>query len=501
MNNPLINGKDITSRITCIEIQDEYAELFFEDKPSQIIPNKYWILSDKPIISKFTRLKGNLHYKYGIQFSKREDFNKYKAIWRKQNKDIFSIYDPKESSMVNRGWTYYKNMKLSDVSILSFDIETTGLTLDENSKVLLISNTFRKNGKTERKLFCYDEHENIFEAWSSYIREINPSIIICHNGYNFDLPYSSHCASKIGSRLSIGKDNSDLYISNYESKFRKDGSQDLIYHKPKIYGREIIDTYLLAMKYDVQRKYTSYGLKNIIKEEGLEQKNRVFYDAAKIRDNYKNPVEWQKIKDYCQYDADDALALFDLMAPSYFYFTQCIPKSFQSIIESSTGGPLNSLLIRSYLQNGHSLPKATEIIDKVEGGISFGVPKIYRNLIKVDLKSAYPSQILRFKLYNPEKDPEGNFYKMVKYFTEERFELKDKYKETNDKYYSDREQAGKVVINSAYGLCNTKGLNFNCQKLAAKITSETREMIKMGLMWASGKDLDYWLKEFEEKTK
>lgn len=147
MNNNLIYGKNETQGITCIEVQDDYAELFFQDKPSQIIPNKFWILADKPLNNRFIRLTGNLHYKYGIQFSKREDFQKYKSIWKKQQHDVYSIYDPKESTMVNRGFTYYKGMKLQDISVLSFDIETTGLEHNNESKVLLISNTFRKTVK------------------------------------------------------------------------------------------------------------------------------------------------------------------------------------------------------------------------------------------------------------------------------------------------------------------------------------------------------------------
>jgi DNA polymerase elongation subunit (family B) len=86
---------------------------------------------------------------------------------------------------------------------------------------------------------------------------------------------------------------------------------------------------------------------------------------------------------------------------------------------------------------------------------------------------------------------------MVHHFTYERFDLKDKYKATGDKYYSDREQASKVIINSAYGLMATPGLNFNCTWIARKITESTRQMIDMSLRWASGKDSEFYMKEDE----
>jgi hypothetical protein len=54
----------------------------------------------------------------------------------------------------------------------------------------------------------------------------------------------------------------------------------------------------LSIRYDTfAKKYNSYGLKNIIKQENLERIDRVAYDASQIRFNYKNPVEWVKIKE------------------------------------------------------------------------------------------------------------------------------------------------------------------------------------------------------------
>src|ERR1035437_2153251 len=116
------------------------------------------------------------------------------------------------------------------------------------------------------------------------------------------------------------------------SKFRKDQSQFLDYNKCYIFGREIIDTYFLSIKFDVvQKKYESYGLKPIIKAEGLEIEGRQFYDASLIRKNYTIPEEWEKIKDYALHDADDALSLWDLQGPSSFYMCNTIPKSLQEL--------------------------------------------------------------------------------------------------------------------------------------------------------------------------
>lgn len=506
MDENLIYGKNKLDRIVSIEPDEGAVKIFrrLEDGKleTSFLPAKYWILCDRQINKSWVKLKGDLHYKFGKQFDSLKEMKAAKFFLGRDEEDVYGPGDGKEQIMLNKGITYYKNMKPVNVAALSFDIETT--SLDPNIKgaqVLLISNTFRQNDKTVKMLFAYDDYdseESMIQAWADWVRQVDPDIILGHNIFSFDLPYLN---ARSLQGLCLGRDESYMKIDKYESDKRVDGSRDFHYRKCRVYGREIVDTMFVAMDYDIGKKYETYGLKKIISQEGLEKKDRTFYPADQIRFNYKNSIEWKKIKDYCVDDSDDALALFDLMIPAKFYLAHSIPKSFQEMNCAASGAQLNSFLVRSYLQNSHSIPK-TSHLEPVKGGISFGIPGIYSNVIKIDLKSAYPSQVLRFKLYDPIKDPEGNFYKMVHHFTYERFELKDKYKQTGDKYYSDREQASKVVINSAYGLAGTPGLNFNCAWMAQKITKETRDMIEFSLKWASGKDMEFYqqyMKKAEEE--
>jgi DNA polymerase elongation subunit (family B) len=299
------------------------------------------------------------------------------------------------------GYTYFKGLSPSEVSILSFDIETTTLNPeDDNAKVLLISLTFRNHkGELTKDLFAFDEYSTQGEMISTFckrVRELNPSILIGHNILGFDFQYLRKISEKEGLELILGRNDSAAKFDNYESQFRKESNQFIKYNKIHVYGREIIDTLFLSIKHDIaSRKYNSYGLKNIIKQEGLEKENRTFYDASLIRHNYTNKIEWIKIKEYCRDDSDDALALYDLMIRPFFYMTQSIPKSFQSVIESASGSQLNSMMIRSYLQEAHSIPKA-HTQEVFEGAISIGNPGIFTNVFKIDVSSLYPSIILEY---------------------------------------------------------------------------------------------------------
>ncbi len=506
--NKLIYGKNQLERIVSIEVTESEATIFRELPGGALdivkVPNKFWILAGKSYGPGWNRLEGEQHFKFGKQYTK---FFDYMADKKKlPYQDIYTIGNSVEALMVKDGYTYHKGLKHSEVSILSFDIETTGIDHNSDSKIILISNTFRKNGVITRRLFCYDEYEDcsdMVKAWANWVCEMDPSIMCGHNVAGYDLPYINFCHNKYSDEpIILGRCDRPIKFSQYESKYRVDGSRDLHYHKAQIYGREIVDTMFLAYKYDaVEKKYESYALKKIIAQEGLEKAGRTFYDASTIRHNYTNPIELEKIKQYAEEDGDDALALYDLMVPAQFYLTQSIPKPFQLVIESATGSQINSLMVRAYLQDKQAVAKADDLSEEtVEGGISFAVPGIYKNVYKIDIKSCYPSQILRFKLYDKEKDPRAYYFQLVEHFTLQRFEYKKQMLSTGDLYYKNLDAMAKIFINSSYGVANTSGLNYNSANVASKISLESRAIMEMALRWASGNDYHTWAEKFYEAT-
>jgi DNA polymerase I len=484
----LIFGKNQIKNIVSVGVKDGVLELFIEENGkvrSEFKQNVYWILSAKQLDYGYKPLKGNLHYKYIKTFTEEKWYYIEKRKYGKE--DLFFISSPEEAAMVFGGYTYFKGMKVSDVSALFFDIESVGLQKNEESKVLIIANTFVENGVITRKMFCYDNYETeaqFFEAWTAWVREMNPSVVAGHNIFGYDLPYLEFCAKKAGTSLQLGRDGSNLYISKRESKFRKDGSQDYEYFRSFIYGREIVDTMFVSYHFDAYlRQYESYALKKIIEQEGLEQPGRVFYDSSKIAESYKIPEEWEKIKKYAEFDADDAYSLYKLMIPAYFYLNSSVPKTFQQINYSASGSQINAFLIRSYLQDFHSLPK-TSLGQPFEGAISLGNPGKYKNVFKIDVASLYPSIMLNYDIYDRDKDPKGHFIKMVEYFTTERLNNKRLGKETGDRYYKELEQAQKIIINSAYGMLGAHGLLFNSPKNAELVTKYGRDVLQEALDFA-----------------
>ncbi len=497
MNNALIYGKDETSRVVSVEIENSSVTVFTEQEDGKIetrtVPYSPYILFAEQYNSKMKRLSGNQAFRWIYEAESVEKYVDVLSACYKKRYDLHNIRDQKEAFLVKTGVTYFKDMKVSDVSVLSFDLEHSyGIGKEPNPKgeILLISNTFRKNGKVSRRLFSRDEYNregDMIEAWCEFVKQMNPSVVVGHNLFGHDLQILKFASEREEVKLSLGRDESPVKFHYRNSMFRKDGSQAYDYINAWIYGREIVDTYFLAMKFDVARNYESYGLKTIIKHEGLEREGRTHYDASLIPKDWHDLEKRKQIKAYAIDDADDALKLFDLMIPSLFYYTQSIPRSFQQIINTATGSQINSLMVRSYLQQGFSIARGAEAVE-YEGAISFGVPGIHKNVLRFDVASLYPSIMRQYKIYCKDKDPEGLFLRIVEYFTIERLNNKRLGKETGDRYYKDLEQAQKIVINSCYGFLGAPKSNYNYPEGAALVTKHGRRILQQAIKKLSGKE-------------
>lgn len=173
------------------------------------------------------------------------------------------------------------------------------------------------------------------------------------------------------------------------------------------------------------------------------------------------------------------------MATPFFLITAYLPKPFQIVTETNTGGQINSLLVRSYLQDGWSIPKG-QSTNEFQGAISYGNPGLYKNAMKVDVSSLYPSIMRQYEV-KPKSDYLGNFLKMLEYFTAQRIENKKLAKQTGEKYYDELQGVQKIFINSSFGFLTTTGLNFNDMNAGSSVTRYGREVLEKSILWATGK--------------
>lgn len=488
--NKLIFGNDNTERIVNLTLKDDMVYLYKETaKGIEVETFEYtpWALSHGAVNKRSERLKGNQYWSHLTPITSA----KFHELQEKWQRDLWLPRNIEECVTLCEGFTYYKGMRVEDVSILSFDIETSGLAMNDDSQVYLISNTFRRNGEITKKLFSVDDYETQLEMiddWCDWVREVNPSIMTGHNILSYDLPYLNNIRM-----LRLGRDESYAEFSEHVSRFRKDGSQKYDYRNVKVTGREIVDTFFLSIKYDLAREFPSYGLKPIIKYLGLEKDGRTFIDASKITQYRKDPTMWANVKQYAVEDSEDALKLFDKMVAPFFYLAQSIPKTMQQMINEASGSQLDSLMIRSYLQDGYSQPR-TSMKNEFEGAISMGRPGVYEHVAKADVASLYPSIMLEYDIHDREKDPNNYMIQLLTYFRDQRLENKKLAKTTGERYYDDLQNAQKIMINSMYGFLGAGFLLYNYPKGAAEVTRKGREILLKAVEWATGHTLEKVIK-------
>jgi DNA polymerase elongation subunit (family B) len=488
--DPLIFGKDSTEYITNITVDNDNVYIYKSDDSVQIQEYMNWAVGANWAEGS-QRLKGHQYFKYIKELPEDQWYN-LKDNW---NPRVWTPRTASEGFMLRSGMTYYKGMKVSDVSLLSFDIEATTLDKDDpDAKVVLVSMTYRnKTGKIEKYLFDIFDYEQSTDMWNdlnSWVKVKNPDIILGHNILSYDLPY----LNKNSSGLKWGKENTKVIFDSKESKIRKDGQQQYKFFNANINGREIVDTFFLSLKYDIGREFPSYGLKAIEKHLGLVKEDRSWdfqtWSVKKLVEakSKGNHEIWQKFREYCQDDSDSPIKMFDIMIPSFFYLCQSVPKTLQQMINEASGSQLDSLMIRSYLQDGYSLPKSSPK-EEFEGAVSMGVPGVYKNVRKVDVASLYPSIMLQYQIYDNKKDPNRNMLKMLEYFRNERLANKKLAKDTGEKYYDDLQNSQKIMINSMYGFMGAGYLLFNYPFGAAEVTRHGREILLKGVEWATGHTL------------
>jgi DNA polymerase I len=243
--NDLIFGKDKTENIVSVEVEKDTLTIFKETAEgitTEVRPNTFWMVTHKNLSSKQKELDGDQYFKYLATFNTLSEYLEAKKKIYAGQYEHFKISDIVESALVFNGITYFKGMTIKDVSILSFDIEADGLRQHKKSEVYLITNTFRRQGKIEKKIFSLEDYESqgdMLLDWCEWVKEKNPSVITGHNVLSYDIPYLLHVAELSGVELSLGRNGSTPQVMKWSSQFRKDGSQSYEYNNIIIYGYQV----------------------------------------------------------------------------------------------------------------------------------------------------------------------------------------------------------------------------------------------------------------------
>lgn len=506
--NEILFGSDNTPGIIAVELKNDSTVEIFRKAEGKITRETdafspfMWI--EKPeLLAKFIEpfevieLKGRNFFKYVASFHSWSSLNNAKKFLSKDTGETpssprapyFFLNDPVHQYLLWTGKTLFKSLSFNELTRLQLDIETyceEGFEFSNphREKDRIISIGLSDNSGWEKVLFGMEMSEKeMLEELVKIIFERDPDTIEGHNIFKFDLEYIKTRAKLNGVKLKLGRDRSEP--SSHISRLNI-AERTIDYPKWEIYGRHIVDTWILVQYYDiVSRELNSYGLKEVAKHFGLARKDRVYIEGNKIAYYFDHKPEL--IKEYNLDDVNETRKLAGILSASYFIQAEIFPYSFQNVIIRGNATKINSLFMREYLRKKCSVPHLPPEGKQIEGGYTDIFKEgVVERIVHCDVQSLYPSIMLRFKL-KPSNDELDIFLPLLKDLREFRLRAKEKMKTTkseDEKNYLDALQGTfKILINSFYGYLATPFASFSDFKVAAEITSKGREIIRHMIEW------------------
>jgi DNA polymerase I len=398
------------------------------------------------------------------------------------NDQRLAYIDPVTAHLVSSGDTFYRGLRFAQLRRLQFDLETLDIYPDrQKAEICLIA--VRDNAGFERVLALDDfpNEASMIAEFARIVRERDPDIVEGHNVFNFDLWYLNERAKRSNVPLVLGRDGRTPLWQ--DETIRRSIANGMTCRYYRIEGRQIVDSFLGVMRWDVGRRLPNYKLKHVVRHLGIGDDERAMVDAANMRALWNDPAERTKLKAYCLDDTRDTARLSDLVTPNEFYQAQMVPESLQGLAFVGIGSRIERLMVRAYLHARSAIPRPKPT-SPMEGGFTAAFATgVFRDVVKCDVESLYPSLMVARGL-GPEDDDLGVFLPMLSILRERRVEVKRAAavalaeKRTDDYVAADGLQnAFKILVNSFYGFLGTNGLHFNDPAAAGRVTAAGREVM------------------------
>jgi DNA polymerase, archaea type len=395
------------------------------------------------------------------------------------------LADPVEQYLMLTGTTYFMGMQFSDLRRLQLDIETytsPGFEFPsaarEGDRVVAIAITDSQGFETVLSGTEMEERAMLAEM-VRIVRERDPDVIEGHNFFRFDLEYLEARARRHKIDLALGRDGRGLRARASRMQIAE---RVIAYRRYDIYGRSIVDTWLLAQHYDIaSRELEGFGLKELAQHFAIAREGRVYLDPSRI--SYHFDHQPQELLSYALDDTRETGALAEMLAPSYFVQAQIFPYSYQNALLRGNATKIDALLMRAYLAQGHSIPQPKDPTEVAGGHTDMRRCGVARNVLHCDVTSLYPSLMLEGR-HEPDNDRLGVFLRILSDLRSFRVQAKAAVRELEGNERRNLEalqQTFKILINSFYGYLGFSLGHFNDFAQANAVTRRGRELIQRAI--------------------
>ena len=396
--------------------------------------------------------------------------------------------DPIQQDLMLTGQTHFLALPFAELRRMQLDIETycaagyefpnAARAEDRITAIALADSTGWEHLISGKSLGEADMLKELVRV----VQERDPDVLEGHNLFRFDLEYIEARARRHKVKLGLGRGGA--IMRGHPSRMQI-AERAITYRKYEIYGRHIIDTWILAQHYDVTaRELEGFGLKEIAKHFGLASEDRTYILPEKVSWYFDHDPD--TLFHYALDDVRETRAVSEILSQSYFVQAQIFPFSYQNVALRGNATKIDALLMREYLRQRRAIP-APEPPQEVLGGYTeVTYQGVARRVLHCDVTSLYPSVMLAFG-YFPRRDSLGVFASLLKDLRAFRVEAKQlaRTAETDEdrNYYEALQGAFKILINSFYGYLGFTMGHFNDFQAANHVTAKGRELIQGVMTW------------------
>lgn len=510
--NPTLFGFDPHPGIVAIEVPLDGEVLLFRRVGGQLVEERspfrpfVW-LADLSYLEGFggqvesRALEGAGFYRYHVSVGSWKELNELTKHLKKttghssgsDGSSWFHLADAEHQYLMSTGRTLFKGMVWSDIHRLQLDIEVhcePGFGFPnaerETDRIIVISMSDSRGWS--HVISARDSQGTVIEEKSmlkemvSVIQERDPDVIEGHNLFKFDLPYIEARCKRFKVPLALGRHKK--VASSHPSRLQV-AERIIDYPKYEIYGRHVVDTFILAQLYDIStRSLESFGLKDIARQLGLAREGRTYIAGEDIARVFEEDAS--TVLAYALDDVTETRDIAEVLGHSWFVQAQIFPYRFQDVIVRGNATRIDSLFLREYLRRGYAIPSFPPSRFVAGGYTDLLTQGVVRHVLHVDVRSLYPSIMLAWKI-QPRGDELGIFSGLLSDLRTFRLEAKARMKAATEAaemaWWEALQNTFKILINSFYGYLGFNRGHFSDSDAAGKVTETGRDLLKGMVQW------------------
>lgn len=387
--------------------------------------------------------------------------------------------DPVHQFLLHSGITLFKGMEFEELPRLQLSFLAAS-TLHRppdprktEDRILVIA--LGDNNGWEEVLDARSENEpTMLKKLLDVIIEKDPDVIEGNSLFDFYLPYLLKRCELHGIDMAIGRDGSSLRtISGRGAR----GQMDIDSTLYEVAGRHLIDTSVLARALETGRPHPDDSL---------------FSDATIPSDEHSDrrlnlPIEkigshWEKhprqvIDVARQYIRDTQLAS-ERLSPAFFSLTTFCPLSFGSVVRSGPNQKIESLLLREYIRQKHSVPRPIQGAQSEASFAKIYITGLAKAVVRIEL-DALLSNILINENIGPRSDQLGVFLPLLRELDSVQTAMREQMVRATDRHDVQRnlwsDILGSLCNSFYYYMSSARGL-FNDFGQADRVALEARKL-------------------------